>query len=510
MKTQPNILIFMTDHQRGDTIRRDSACITPNIDAFRKSAVTFTNAYCPAPHCCPSRASFFTGLYPSQHGVWNNVGVSNTLSRGLFEGVRTFSEDLRDAGYRLYFSGKWHVSQEEGPADRGFEMLHEPGSGTDYRKFRHVPEYSEWAMYDRKGYYSNGIDTGEEPRGEAQVVRPGYMRYTQYGIDEDPFRDSAAVQAAVERLKTMRDEPDTAPFALYVGPLGPHDPYFVPQRFLDLYPEDSLPLPDTFDDAMEDKPALYRRTRSRYSQLTREEHRESVRRFYAFCSYEDYLFGQVMDALEASGRKENTLVLYCSDHGDYVGEHGLWAKGLPCFRGAYDICSMAGGAGITNPDRDCAAPVSLADWAPTFLELAGIEVERTFAGRSLVPFLQGREPADWREDCFTQTNGNEVYGIQRAVWNRKWKYVFNSFDFDELYDLERDPGELHNLIYRPDPENSDYAPVVKEMCHKLWRFAWETHDNCVNPYIMTALAPFGPGIIQEDIGGSFYREPFRG
>lgn len=303
-------------------------------------------------------------------------------------------------------------------------------------------------------------------------------------------------RAAADKLLHMEDN---APFALYVGPLGPHDPYHVPQRFLDLYPKGGLPLPDNYDDDMADKPALYRRTKSRYSQLTREEHQESVRRYYAFCSYEDYLFGLVMDALEKSGRREDTLVLYCSDHGDYVGAHGLWAKGLPCFREAYDICCMAGGAGIMNPGRDEDAPVSLADWAPTFLEMAGIPVSRPFAGRSLAPFLRNEPAENWREDCFTQSNGNEIYGIQRAVWNRQWKYVFNSFDFDELYDLTCDPLELKNLIYEAQPERGPYADVVRAMCRKLWRFAYDTHDNCVNPYIMTALAPFGPGILKEEI-----------
>ena len=483
---KPNILIFMTDHQRGDTIRRDSACITPNIDKFRESAVNFTSAYCPSPHCCPSRASFFTGLYPSQHGVWNNVGVSNTLSRGLYDTVKTFPEDLKENGYRLYFSGKWHVSQEESPADRGFELLHH--NTEQYRKFPHAPENSEWRFYG-KGKTDPKAPTG---RGEGDVLRPGYPRYTQYHMDENPFGDFEVAQAAADQLKRMDGD---VPFVLFAGPLGPHDPYIVPQRFLDLYPPGSLPLPDNFSDSMEDKPVLYRRTKSRYSQLTEEEHCESVRRFYAFCSYEDYLFGLVMAALGESGQKNNTLVLYCSDHGDYVGAHGLWAKGLPCFREAYDICCMAGGYGIAHPGRDCDAFVSLADWAPTFLELAGIKPDRTFTGRSLVNWLRDEPAADWRTDCFTQSNGNEIYGIQRAVWNRKWKYVFNTFDYDELYDLESDPHELHNLIYGPDQEKGPYADVLYDMCRKMWQFAYETGDACVNPYIMTALAPFGPGII---------------
>lgn len=480
----------MTDHQRGDTIFQNSKVITPNIDQFRKRAVTFTKAYCPAPHCCPSRATFFTGLYPAEHGVWNNVGVSNTLSRGLFDGVRTFSEDLKDNGYDLYYSGKWHVSQVESPADRGFTLLKHDLS--QYRPFPNRPEYSEWDFYNRKP-----IDREGTPRGEAEIIRPGYTHYTQYGIDEDPFGDRAVTEAAVEKIRQLKG--NSTPFLLYAGTLGPHDPYFVPQRFLDLYPPEEIDLPENFDDPMDDKPVLYRRTKARYDQLTREEHRESVRRFYAFCSYEDYLFGQLMDALKETGLDQNTIVLYCSDHGDYIGSHGLWAKGLPCFEEAYHVCSMIGGPGILGDGRECDAFVSLADYAPTFLELAGIRADRPFTGRSLLPLLQGQIPKDWRTECYTQTNGNEIYGIQRAVFDKKWKYVFNAFDYDELYDLENDPLELHNLIYGPHPEQSPYRDIVREMCRKMWRFAHATHDNCVNPYIMTALAPFGPGILQDEL-----------
>ncbi|MBR6790017.1 MAG: DUF4976 domain-containing protein, partial [Oscillospiraceae bacterium] len=143
--------------------------------------------------------------------------------------------------------------------------------------------------------------------------------------------------------------------------------------------------------------------------------------------------------------------------------------------------------------------LSLADYAPSILELAGVSADRHFTGRSFVPFLQGKEPENWRTECYTQTNGNEIYGIQRAVFDGKWKYVFNSFDYDELYDLENDPLELHNLIYCAHPENTPYKDIVREMCRKMWRFAHDTHDNCVNPYIMTAMAPFGPGILRDEL-----------
>lgn len=112
----------MTDQQRADSIAPYRRAHTPNVDRLGKEGVTFSQTYCPSPHCCPSRASFFTGLYPSEHGVRNNVDVGNALSRGPFPGTRLFSDDLKDAGYELYFSGKWHVSSLDTPADRGWTM----------------------------------------------------------------------------------------------------------------------------------------------------------------------------------------------------------------------------------------------------------------------------------------------------------------------------------------------------------------------------------------------------
>src|SRR5512141_2604637 len=106
---RPNILIFMTDHQRADTVLPEHPALTPVLDRFGRDAVTFTNAFCPSPHCCPSRATFFTGLYPSRHGVWNNVLNEQAINSGLRDGVRLWSEDLAAAGYDLHFCGKWHV-----------------------------------------------------------------------------------------------------------------------------------------------------------------------------------------------------------------------------------------------------------------------------------------------------------------------------------------------------------------------------------------------------------------
>ncbi len=486
MPDRPNILIFMSDQQRGDSTPPHGRAITPNLDRLAREGVTFSQTYCPAPHCCPSRATFHTGLYPSQHGVWNNVDVGNALSRGLVPGTRIFGDDLRDAGYRLYFSGKWHVSAVENPADRGWTMrFPNPGNRSPGARAAETgrPPLHEWAQFEK-------MAKNPDPtvRREAEILRPGYGTYTHYGEGDDFFIAGWDARVVGDAEDFIQHREPGAPWCHFVGTLGPHDPYFAPREYLDFYDLDAIELPASFPDHMEDKPALYRRTRDRFDQLPEVEQREAVRHYLAFCSYEDALFGRVMQALEAAGELDNTVIVYLSDHGDYAGDHGLWAKGLPCFRGAYHVPAIVRWpGGVVRPGRDVDAFVSLADFTPTFLEIAGIETDRSFAGQSLMPFLRYEPPAQWRDALFTQTNGNELYGIQRSVMTRDWKYVYNGFDYDELYDLRADPGETRNLA--ADPK---YAAVVKECCGRLWRFAHDHDDVCINPYIMVALAPHGP------------------
>jgi len=480
---RPNIIVFMTDQQVADTILKENPTITPNADRFRNRAVQFENAYCPSPHCCPSRATFFTGLYPSEHGVWHNVEVCNAISRGLFEKVKMFPEELRENGYRNYFSGKWHVSAFEGPADRGFDVvLREFVSNYGRMEKGYVPHYEDWEHFYSNAY---GIDGWNEKKEFGRIIRPGYPTYYQFGIDENPFGDRDSVELAIEAIKNHNHE---EPFFLYAGVTGPHDPYTPPQEFLDLYDIEDIKLPENFLDKLEKVPALYRRTKEQFK-LTEAEHRESLRRYMAFCTFEDYLFGKILDVVEEEGIEEETIILYLSDHGDYAGAHGLWAKGLPCFREAYHICAMIGGGGIVS-DFNKENLVSLADFAPTILELAGIKPSINFSGQSLVPFLYGKgKNVPWREEICTQSNGNEIYGIQRAVWNKEWKYVYNSFDYDELYHISEDPREMNNVIHLP--ENQE---MVKTMCARMWKFAREHKDGCTCPYIMVGLAPYGPGI----------------
>ena len=474
---KPNILIFMTDHQRGDTVLPEHPCITPNIEKFAAAGVTFAETFCPAPHCCPARATFMSGLYPTRSGVWNNVCNEQALTRGLKAGVRLWSEDLAEAGYDLVYSGKWHVSVETSPKDHGWRELTVSAKAGEYHA-------RSWEQYRKLAGQAEPAE-----RGEGQILRPGYGAYTIYGSTGEAGNphDDRTVDESVRAVGQLAA--GGRPWGLFVGCVAPHDPYMVPRKYIDMYDPRRIPLPASYEDALADKPRIYKRMReTRWGQLTEREVRQAVRHFWAYCTYLDELFGQVLAALDATGQADNTLVLYSSDHGDYCGDHGLFAKGIPCFRGAYHVPGVVRWpAGVNNPGRRVSEFVSLADFHPTFTEAATGRADEDLAGRSLLPFLRGEAPADWRDEMHTQCDGVELYYTQRSVMTKDYKYVFNGFDEDELYDLRSDPHEMTNIAARPSSRQ-----IIRDMCRRMWRFARAQQDTAINGYITVALAPFGP------------------
>ncbi|MGV8895757.1 MAG: sulfatase-like hydrolase/transferase [Rhodoglobus sp.] len=501
-----NVLIFMTDQQRGATVLAGSRlkAITPNLDRLANEAMTFTRAYTTSPHCCPSRASFFTGLYPSEHGVWNNVNVSSGLSRGPRDGVEFWSSELLDAGFELAFAGKWHVSNETRPADLGWKELFltqaMPLSRTtpDAQRTQAFREEIETLR-------TSPPSSPAELRQPGEMLRPGYPQRIHYSVNEDPYRDSEVVDHATRYLEQA---PTESPWLLYVGTLGPHDPYMPPQRFLDMYDIDNIALPDNFMDTFEDKPDLYARSRDRFDQLTELEHREAIRHYLAFCSYEDFLFGQLVDQLHATGRYADTAIIYTSDHGDYVGDHGLWAKGLPSFEGAYHIPAVISWPGMSGDRRGIVADpkVSMVDLGPTILDICGVAVPERMSGFSLRPWFFGTSDEEVREELFFQSNGNEIFGMQRIVVTDDWKLVCNFFADDELYDVRNDPGETRNLLGARSTERRlgvgplDRVPeqlrdLVQDLYSRMWTQALRCGDEVFHNYILTAISTFGPSTI---------------
>ncbi len=473
--SRPNLLIVMTDHQRWDTTDPDHPCITPNLTRLAGEGVSFIHTYCPMAHCCPSRATFFSGLYPTRTVVWNNVNNDYAINRGPHEHVRMFSEDLRDTGYDLAYTGKWHVSAL--------------GTQTPKRYgWRELGNYGEFIQDGGEKWerIRAGADNSDP---DAQFVIPGYEGEVLFGTNEaGRLWDQNSMEKAIEELPRLAT--GDQPWALYVGWNGPHSPYEIPQRYVDMYELEDIKLPDSYHDEMADKPDYYGKLRhATFDRLGEAGARDAIRHFYADCTQLDEMFGKVLAALEETGQADNTVVLYCSDHGDYVGDHGLFHKQVPSFLGAYRVPAIVRWPkGITNPGRKVAEFVSLADFAPTFLELGGVEVERYHTGRSLVPFLNDVNPSDWRREICMQCEGTEQHFTQRQVLTKTHKYVYNGFGRDELYDLTVDPDEMVNLI-----DNPDYKEVKRDLVGRMWRFAYLEQDRLGSTqYIMVNTAPYGP------------------
>ncbi len=481
----PNILIFMTDQQQADVVRPGHPCITPHADALAQEGIRFTSTYCPTAHCCPSRATFMTGLYPSRHGIHNNVNTQTAINYGLHEGVETFSEHLKAAGYRMPFTGKWHVSAHESPGDRGWDVLDPP-----HRPGHHYPrDVDRWSQTT----FSEELP----PRTPGRVQRPGWGDFEVYrtlaNVGQRAYEGLSDFQVTQRAVNWLLNEASRheSPWALWVGTIGPHDPFNVPAQYREMYDASQIDLPASYADTLQDKPAIYQRQRQQlWNQLTPEEVRESIAHYWAYCTIQDAMLGEVLAALEQTGQADDTLVVFLSDHGDYCGAHGLYLKGVPAFREAYHVpCIVRWPRGITNPGRTEDSLVSLADFAPTFLELADIETGQRHSGASLTSFFEDRKPANWREFLYTQLNGVELYYTQRAVFDRQHKYVFNGFDFDEFYDLERDPNEMTNFVNDPS-----YETIRRNLMGALWEFAAREDDHIFNPYGTVALMPYGPSI----------------
>lgn len=508
----PNILIFMPDQQNGQTVLPGSPVVKPNLDRFRGEAITFDSAHCPAPHCCPSRASFMSSRYPSEHGVFNNVSTNTAIHENPYPGTPFWGNDLRRAGYQLGYSGKLHVGRDVTPETCGFENLCNLEQDS----------YTSKADDRAKALSRAKLDAvHSHVRGSGEIIRPGWPNLQLYktlpdagpkGYDDLP--DTKIVRAGIDGIRRMSQSSE--PWCIMISNSGAHDTYNAPKSFVDLYDIEKIRLPESYEDSLDDKPRVYQRQRYQYwSQLSKEETRQSLLHYYAKCSLQDALFGELLDALEATGQADNTIVVYTSDHGDYTAAHGLWMKGVPSFREAYHVPALIRWPRFTkSKEQRVDAFVEHVDFGPTFLEAAGVHNPARVSGRSLMPWIRGEKPADWRDATFFQLNGVELYYTQRIVMTKSHKYVYNGFDYDELYDLKADPHELHNIAF-PDfsrrkvaagdvqVEHSSYpwpqiAPpyedVRRELLQRIWQFASAHDDTIFNPYGTVALAPYGPAL----------------
>ena len=449
--------------------------------------------------------------YPSEHGVFNNVSTNTAIHENPYPGTPFWGNDLRRAGYQLGYSGKLHVGRDLTPENCGFENLCNLEQDT----------YTSKADDRARGLAKAKLDSSQiHERAPGEIIRPGWPNLQLYKTlpdsgpnGYDDLADAKIVRAGIDGMRRMAQRKE--PWCLMVSNSGSHDPYNAPKRFVDQYNLNEIKLPESYSDLLDDKPRVYQRQRYQYwAQLSKDESRQALLHYYAKCTLQDALFGELLDALEATGQANNTIVVYTSDHGDYAAAHGLWMKGVPSFQEAYHVPAIIRWPQLTSSrGKRIDAFVEHVDFGPTFLEAAGIQSSASVSGRSLLPWIRGEQPAEWRDATFFQLNGVELYYTQRIVMTKTHKYVYNGFDYDELYDLKADPHEVHNLAF-PDlrkernldeSSNAQTRPPWPELPHlheearktlveRIWKFALAHDDTIFNPYGTVALAPYGPGL----------------
>ncbi len=469
MSTQPNIIFIITDQQRFDTICElgFSYMETPHMDRLVQEGVTFTNCFITAASCAPARASLFTGYYPHTTGILKNADLWR----------RSWVEKLAQAGYRCVNIGKMHSYPYDTPL--GF---HE----------RYVVENKDRYLEER--FYFDEWDKAVRIRGHVKQQRELYRQRDDYRsalgafdweLPEDLHSDMFVGDMACWWLDT---KPRTEPLFLEIGFPGPHPPYDPIPRYAETYLDKELPLLPVTQEELDNQPEPLKALRLHNQEVDHDsvvldlhpthEQRHRQRAYYlANVTMIDEKIGQILQTLENRGYLENSIVIFTSDHGDCLTDHGHSQKWT-----MYDIITkmplVVWAPGRIPGGRIEEGLCQQMDIGPAILELAGAEVPTGLEARSLLPAIlgQGWEPRDFvyaeqaEDGILTDTQ------FMTMVRNRDWKLVhFLDETCGQLFDLRTDPEELHNLW-----DNPTFLTQKRELLDELreWRIrsGYETSD----------------------------------
>lgn len=432
---RPNILLFCTDQQRFDTIGAlgNPHIRTPNLDRLVNSGVAFTNAYCQTPICTASRASFLTGCYASTLHV-------NRNGNEYFPAVHTprlISRILKAAGYDCGLVGKFHLSS----ASKRLEPRLDDG----YRLFEwsHAPR-NDWPVPQQayiRWLRDRGVDFGKAYGARKLPDRPDEFNA---GIAARHHEVAWCRETAVSWLSgALR-----APWFITVNTYAPHPPFHPPPEFLERMDPSKMPPPLWVPHEMEhqarfatvdfqSKPRDPSTYASRYMKAA----------YYAQIEFIDYNLGLVLDALERSGQRENTLIVFTSDHGEMMGDHGLVHKGCRFYEGLTHVPLIFSWPARLKQTSRTTALAELTDIVPTLLEGLGLRVPEYVQGKSLWPVLSGAA----RHRPFVRSEYHDALQMPDATHanmlrNERYKLVYyHGHPAGELYDLEKDPHEFLNL-----------------------------------------------------------------
>ena len=403
---------------------------TPHIDRLAARGMLFTNAHAPSTLCNPSRTAILTSLRPSTTGVYANAPDWRTVDR--FDGISTLPAYFRQRGYRTLGGGKLfhaHTFDLEGPygyndpdawdefyPSIGRQLPHEVAPLFRPVNGNSVSPFFDWA----------GLVTEDSAMGDGQVV------------------SWAERQLAI---------PVDGPRFMGVGIYRPHLPWYVPQAYFDQFPLDEIELPPTLATDLDDVPeAAVRDGRSGFMppmavhdwvEEKTGRWAEGVQAYLASISFADAMVGRLLDALDESGRADQTIIVLWSDHGWHLGEKQRWRKST-LWEETTRVPLIVVAPGVTRPGSRTAAPVSLMDLYPTLTELAGLRVPGHVEGTSLVPLLE--DPDTSWEHAAVSTFGYRNH----AVRDHRYRYIKYADGSEELYDHERDPHEWENLASSDD------------------------------------------------------------
>lgn len=423
--SMPNIVLIMADQLSASALGCYGHPVvkTPHLDALAADGVTFQSCYCNSPLCTPSRASFFTGRLVSQIGAFDN-GCELPAS------VPTFVHHLRNAGYKTVLSGKAHFI--------GPDQLH----GFEERLTTDIYPASQAWTPD----WSAGVPVNPGSNLE-QVKYSGVCKWNlQLDYDEEAlFRAREFLRAEAREL----ERGDQRPFFLNVSFTHPHEPFVTTQEWWDLYADEDIPMPEHF-------PAEVTHPFNRWLQihqgiehyaLTAREVRAARHAYYAMCSYLDSLVGQLVAELEYLGLRDNTAIVFMSDHGEMLGEHGMWFK-----RTFFDSSSrvpliFSWPGGIRGP-LVVKEVVSLVDVFPTLCEISGagesISLQSPIDGNSLWGLLNGNDE-HWKNEAVLEYCAEGVLQPMRMVRSGDYKYVVVNECEPLLFNMANDPNEIRNL-----------------------------------------------------------------
>jgi arylsulfatase A-like enzyme len=453
---RPNVLLIVIDDLNDwvGPLGGHPQASTPHLDRFAASAVTFRNAHCPAPVCNPSRAALMSGLRSSSSGVYSNGDDWRRKPSGA---VATLNMHFKANGYDVVGAGKvYHETfGRYGPAD--------------------------WSDYDRPpdegagGRRPRKSDRHAPPEGARRGV--GKIEFAAVDARDKDFEDHQVVDDCIARLERRHDRP----FFLACGILEPHLPWYVPRKYYDRFPLESLRLPRVLETDLDDLPPAARRMAladtDHAAILSAGRWKEAVQGYLAAGAFADAMVGRLLDALRKSAHRDNTIVVVLSDNGWHLGQKQHWRK-FTLWEESTRVPLLVSVPGLTRPGSICTRPVDLTSIYPTLCELCGLAIPDHVEGISIKPLLADPGAA-WSQPAIT-TCGYDNH----AVRTEDWRYIRYADGSEELYDEVHDPLEWTNLAGRPE-----HAQLKQQLAR--WLPAINAPSD-LGPTFPPAPAPGGP------------------